>query len=71
MFKVGEWLIGLIICLLNVLKNDRGVDEAIFESVERPCELIYCILGIEKREVDEVAFHVLSRRMALRIQFVF
>jgi hypothetical protein len=37
------------------LKKDLGVDEAIFESVERPFELIYCILGIEKSELDEVA----------------
>jgi hypothetical protein len=41
-------VIKLIICLLNVLKNDFGeVDEAMFEGVERPFELIFCILGIE------------------------
>jgi hypothetical protein len=31
------------------------IDEAMFEDVERPCELYFCILGIEKRDVDEVA----------------
>jgi hypothetical protein len=30
MFKVGDWPCELIICLLNVLKNDFGeVDEAV------------------------------------------
>jgi hypothetical protein len=31
------------------------VDEAIFHCVERPCELIFCILCIEKIVLDEVA----------------
>jgi hypothetical protein len=47
MFQVGEWLSELIIRLLGVLKCDFGeVDEAIFEGVKRPCELIFCIQGI-------------------------
>jgi hypothetical protein len=47
MFKVGEWPYKLIICLLNLLKNNfREVDEAIFEGVERSCEIIFYILGI-------------------------
>jgi hypothetical protein len=46
----------LIICLLDVLKNDfREGDEAMFQCVERPCERIFCILDIEKRNLDEVA----------------
>jgi hypothetical protein len=35
--------------LLDVLKADFGeVDDALFQGVERPCELIFCILGIKK-----------------------
>jgi hypothetical protein len=49
MFKVGEWPRELTICLLDVLKYDFGeVDEAMFQVVERPCDLIFCIMGIEK-----------------------
>jgi hypothetical protein len=39
------------------LKNEFGevdVDEAMFQGVERPCELIFCILGIERSHLDEV-----------------
>jgi hypothetical protein len=37
------------------LKNEFGeVDEAIFQDVERPCELFFCIHGVEKNELDEV-----------------
>jgi hypothetical protein len=54
-------------CLLDVLKNGFGeVDEAIYQGVESPYELIFCILCIEKSVSDEFAFYVLSRRMALR-----
>jgi hypothetical protein len=36
------------------LKNDFcNVDKAIFQSVEMPYELIFCILGFEKSEFDE------------------
>jgi hypothetical protein len=50
MFYVWEWLRELIICHANVLKNDFvDVDETIFEGFERPCELISCVLGIQKR----------------------
>jgi hypothetical protein len=41
---------------MNVLKNDFGEDdEAMFQGVERPFKIIFCILGIEKRDFDEVA----------------
>jgi hypothetical protein len=37
------------------LKNDFGeVDEAMFQGVERPYELIFCILSIEKSYLGEV-----------------
>jgi hypothetical protein len=40
---------------MNVLKNDFGeVDEEMFQDVERPDELIFCILIIEKSELYEV-----------------
>jgi hypothetical protein len=55
MFYVGEWPLELIMCLLDVLKNDFGeVDEAMLEGV-RPNEFIFCILSIEKSDLDEVA----------------
>jgi hypothetical protein len=39
------------------LKKDFvEVDEAMFQGVERPCELIFCILGIEKSYLDEAAY---------------
>jgi hypothetical protein len=42
-------------CLLDVLKKDFGeVNEAIFQAVERPCELIFYNLGIEKIDLNEV-----------------
>jgi hypothetical protein len=38
------------------LKKRLGeVDEAMFHGVERPCELIFCILCMEQSELDEVA----------------
>jgi hypothetical protein len=38
--------------LLDVLKNIFGeVDEAMFEDVERPYELVFSILCIEKGDV--------------------
>jgi hypothetical protein len=38
------------------LKNVFGeVDEEIFEVIVRPYELIFCILSIEKSDLDEVA----------------
>jgi hypothetical protein len=46
----------LIIGLLDVLKNDFvEVDEAMFHGVERSCEIIFCILGIEESDLDQVA----------------
>jgi hypothetical protein len=51
---------------MDVLKNDFGeVDEATFLGVERPCEIIFFILNIEKSDF-EIACVVLSWRMALR-----
>jgi hypothetical protein len=41
---------------LDVLKKDFGeVDEAMFQGVERPGEIIFTILGTEKSDLDEVA----------------
>jgi hypothetical protein len=35
------------------LKNEFGeVDEEMFQGVERPCELIFYVLGIERSELD-------------------
>jgi hypothetical protein len=52
----------MALCFLELLKNDVGeVDDAMFEGDERPCELIFSILGIEISEMDEVAdvmFHL-------------
>jgi hypothetical protein len=43
-------------CLLGVLKNGFvEVDEAIFQCVEGPNELIFCILNIEKNDLYDVA----------------
>jgi hypothetical protein len=56
MFKVGHWPRKLIICLLDVSKNEFDeVDEAMFQGDERPYELIFCILSIEKRDLDKEA----------------
>jgi hypothetical protein len=38
------------------LKNDFGeIDEAMFGGVERTYEFIFCILSIEKSDLDKVA----------------
>jgi hypothetical protein len=56
MFQLGEWPWEHIICLQDVLKKYFGeVDEVIFQGVERQCELIFCILGMEKSDLDDVA----------------
>jgi hypothetical protein len=39
---------------MGVLKTRLVVDEAMFHGFERPCELIFCILGKEKSDLDEV-----------------
>jgi hypothetical protein len=45
----------LIICLLDVLKNDfREVQETIFQGDKSPCELILCFLDIKISDFDEV-----------------
>jgi hypothetical protein len=42
------------------IKNDFGeVDEAMFQGVEGPFALIFCILGIENNDMDEVAYVML------------
>jgi hypothetical protein len=57
MIKVGEWPCGRIIWLLDVLKHDIGeFDEEIFQCVPRPCELIFCILGLKRNDLEEVAY---------------
>jgi hypothetical protein len=44
-------------CLQEVLKNDFGeVDEAMVQGVECPRGIIFCILGIEKSDLDEAAY---------------
>jgi hypothetical protein len=65
--NVGEWHWEHIICLLEVLKNDfRKVDETIFQRIDRPCELIFYILGIEKKPSGRSCLReILSRQMAL------
>jgi hypothetical protein len=41
---------------LDILKNDFvEFDEAMFQGVEMPSELILCFLDIEKSDLDEVA----------------
>jgi hypothetical protein len=54
--SVSERLEPILICPLDIFKNHfREVDEAIFQSVERPCEFIFYILDIENRYLDEAA----------------
>jgi hypothetical protein len=36
-------------------KNFGEVDEAMFQGVQMLCELIFCILDIQKSDLDEVA----------------
>jgi hypothetical protein len=53
---VGEWSLELIICVLDVLKNElREIYETMIQRVERPWELILCFLDIEKCDLYEVA----------------
>jgi hypothetical protein len=41
---------------LDVLKKEFGkVDKAMIQGVERPGEIIFSILGIEKSDLDEAA----------------
>jgi hypothetical protein len=61
----------LIICLLEVLENDFGnVDEAMFQSVERPNEHIFCILQILKKDGRNRLSDVLRRRMGMRTHYL-
>jgi hypothetical protein len=55
MFQVSEWPWELNLPS-GQLKNDIGeADKAIFEDVERSCELFFCILDIQKSDMYEVA----------------
>jgi hypothetical protein len=46
-----------MVCLLDVLKNDFDeIDKAMYESVERPYDINFCIVGIEKSYIYEVAY---------------
>jgi hypothetical protein len=55
MFYETELPLELTICLQDVLKNFFcEVDEVMFQGVERPCEVIFCNLVIEKSDLDEV-----------------
>jgi hypothetical protein len=69
MFEVGEWHGERIICLHDILKNDFGeVEEALFRGVERPYELILCILSTKKSELGEIACDNLpSERLKIRL----
>jgi hypothetical protein len=50
MFQLGEWLLDLIIGVLDF----GEVDEAMFQGFFRSCELIFFILVIEKSELDKI-----------------
>jgi hypothetical protein len=50
-----EWRLE-IMCLLYILECDFDeVEEAMLQGVERPCELIFCILCIQRKDMDVVA----------------
>jgi hypothetical protein len=56
MFQVGEWPWKLLICLLDVLKNDFcEVDETMIQGVERPLEIGFRIQDIEKSDFYDLA----------------
>jgi hypothetical protein len=42
-------------CILHILECEFEVEEAMLQGDERPCELIFCVLGIQKSDLDEVA----------------
>jgi hypothetical protein len=54
MFQIGELPWGLKLCLQHVLKDGKD-DEAMFQGVDGTCELIFCIPGIERSDLYEVA----------------
>jgi hypothetical protein len=58
--QLVEWHWKLNICLLAVPKYDLcGDDKSMILGVESPCEIIFCLLGIQKCymvEVEEVMF---------------
>jgi hypothetical protein len=56
MFSVGKWPWELIICHLDDLENEFGEDdEAMFQSVECPYELISFNLCIQESDLHEFA----------------
>jgi hypothetical protein len=46
------------------------VEKAMFLGVENPCEIIFCLLWIQKCDLDEVEEAVSSGRMALRTHYL-
>jgi hypothetical protein len=50
----SEWPLQLI-CFLAVSKYNFGKVDEMYEGVERPYELIFCTLVIEKSDFNEVA----------------
>jgi hypothetical protein len=56
MFSVGEWPWDLLVCVLDVLENNfNELNEALFQLVERSCEIYFCYLGIQKGYYYQVA----------------
>jgi hypothetical protein len=54
---VGEWSSELIICLLEVLKNDFFEDDEVtIQDFKRPWVLIFGYLGIENSELFEISW---------------
>jgi hypothetical protein len=60
----------MIIWRLDVLKNDFGeFNEEMFQDVERPCELIFFIQGIVKKQLGQITLSDdLRRRIVMRTQ---
>jgi hypothetical protein len=54
MFEVGKWSWELINFFVDALKCDF-VCQTMFEFVDGPMELIFCIQGIQERDLGEVA----------------
>jgi hypothetical protein len=67
MLQVGEWTWELIICPLDILKNDFcEIDEAMFQGVELPLRTHVLYAGFRKKRLDEVECNDLSSIMALK-----
>jgi hypothetical protein len=51
----GDWALEPLKGPSGGFKKDFGeVNEAMVNGIERPCEIIFCILGIEKSDFYEV-----------------